>query len=95
MSTSEELDETIECDAHGLGFQTYVCAHLAADPRQKWHFQMPTDQERWPDAWCSGCHEAFQREGEWNERNESELRIKLFCHHCYESHRALGTFIEV
>ena len=91
----KELDKTLECKTHGRAFATYICEHLAANPQQEWYSEIPNEQKRWPDAWCSVCDEAFQSEGEWNERNESKLRIKLFCHHCYESHRAQGTFVEL
>jgi len=86
---------TIECDTHGPAFETYICEHLAANPFQTWFSSAPTKEDPWPDAWCSICHEAYQREGIWNERNEAYLRIKLFCHHCYEAHRTQGNHVEL
>jgi hypothetical protein len=92
----EAMDRaTIECDAHGSAFETYICEHLAANPIQTWFSSARTEADPWPDAWCSICHDAYQREGLWNEKNEAHLRIKLFCHLCYEAHRMLGDHIEV
>ena len=86
---------TIECETHGQAFETFICVHLAADPQQAWYSSEANEEDRWPDSWCSVCHEAYQQQGEWNDKNESGLKVKLFCHRCYESHRAQGTFIEV
>jgi len=83
----------LECDTHGRAFRTYICEHLSAEPRQKWYSKSPTEQELWPDAWCSICYATFERDGEWNDSNAEGLKIKLFCHRCYESHRALGTHV--
>jgi hypothetical protein len=84
-------DETkqLACVTHGSGFSTYVCEHLAANPRQKWFSSEIDDTHKWPDAWCAICDSFFQREGEWNEKNETNLKIKLVCHYCYESMRSL------
>jgi hypothetical protein len=87
MADSEQR-KTIECEMHGPAFQAFICTHLATDPKQIWYSSNASEEDQWPDAWCSLCHEAFQREGEWNDKNENGLAIKLFCHRCYESHRA-------
>jgi hypothetical protein len=78
----------IECSTHGSGFSTYVCEHLQANPAQEWFSQEPDGTNRWPDAWCAACDVFFQEEGEWNEKNESKMKIKLLCHQCYEKARA-------
>ncbi|HEX7665404.1 MAG TPA: hypothetical protein VF407_12855, partial [Polyangiaceae bacterium] len=44
-----------------------------------------SDDDRWPDAWCDLCQAAFEREGEWNERNEPN--ISVICTGCYETRR--------
>lgn len=90
----DRSNDEVECDEHGPGQRTYVCEHLVSDPQQKWFSTFPTDENPWPDAWCSICQKAFQREGEWNDRSEGRLKIKLLCHRCYESRRALGTPME-
>jgi hypothetical protein len=79
--------DDVTCEVHGSAFKTYICEHLAANPKQKW-FSDQHETNEWPDAWCTDCHEKFEREGEWNEKNEAGLRIVLFCHRCYEAHRA-------
>ncbi len=80
--------EQVECATHGSGFQTYVCEHLISNPAQKWFSSEPDDKNKWPDAWCATCNGFFQQEGEWNDKNESNIKIKLLCHHCYERFRS-------
>jgi hypothetical protein len=80
-------DDVVSCDTHGEGQETYVCEHLLANPKQEWFSDVPSGEKPWPDAWCAGCDEVFQEEGEWNERNEGRIKIELLCHHCYESLR--------
>jgi hypothetical protein len=77
----------LNCSTHGVGFTTYVCEHLLADPAQKWFSAEINDDNKWPDAWCTACDVFFQQEGEWNERNESKRKIDILCHHCYETLR--------
>lgn len=89
------MAKTIECDTHGPAFQTLICEHLAANPQQAWYSSKPDEQDQWPDSWCSICHEAYQQHGEWNDVNEAVLTLKLFCHRCYEFHRAQGTAVDV
>ena len=77
-------DNSIQCAVHGDALATYVCEHLAANHNQRWYCDYPSAENRWPDAWCEQCDVEFRREGEWNERNEDKLRVKLICNHCYE-----------
>jgi hypothetical protein len=63
---------------------TFVCGHLAANPKQQWISSPPDESNQWPDAWCAECDALFQEEGEWNESNEKGLNVKILCHHCYE-----------
>jgi hypothetical protein len=90
---SEQTDaatppEQVECATHGSGFETFVCEHLLSNPAQEWFSSEPDDENKWPDAWCAACNTFFQQEGEWNEKNESKMKIKLLCHHCYERFRS-------
>jgi hypothetical protein len=85
---SETAPEEVECATHGKGFQTFVCEHLISSPAQKWFSSEPDDKNKWPDAWCAACNVFFRQEGEWNEKNESNTKIKLLCHHCYERFRS-------
>lgn len=81
----------VDCVTHGSGFATYVCEHLAANPAQEWFSRERDDTHQWPDAWCAICDAFFQQEGEWNEKNEAKLKIKLLCHYCYEKKRSEET----
>ena len=78
----------IKCNTHETGFEAFVCEHLIAEPHQEWFSDLRTEINPWPDAWCAKCDQAFQEEGEWNERNEPKLKIKLICHHCYKQLRS-------
>lgn len=78
----------VECTNHGTGFSTYVCEHLLSNPAQEWFSQEPDEEHKWPDAWCAACDVLFQEQGEWNEKNEARTKIKLLCHHCYETLRS-------
>jgi hypothetical protein len=84
----------VECTDHGTGFASYVCEHLASKPTQEWFSRQVDEEHKWPDAWCLACDSFFQEQGEWNEKNESKIKIKLLCHHCYESLRSQRTVIE-
>jgi hypothetical protein len=74
----------IRCDQHPLAYSTYVCEHLSTNSKQQWFSSEPTEENRWPDAWCAECNKYFEDQGEWNEKNEEALKIKLLCHECYE-----------
>ena len=80
--------KTIVCSAHGDAYPTYLCEHLVANPAQRWHGSYPSQDNPWPDAWCPVCDLEYLKEGEWNDNNEPNLKIKLVCHHCYESFRS-------
>ncbi len=77
----------IGCGEHSEGFATYICEHLVADPSQEWFSATPSESNPWPDAWCARCDEVFQKQGEWNDKNEINAKIKLVCHRCYEAMR--------
>ncbi|MBI3546704.1 MAG: hypothetical protein HY081_08975 [Gammaproteobacteria bacterium] len=81
-------NNALQCAQHGDAFVTYVCKHLVDQPRQRWYCDYPSEDNRWPDAWCQQCDEAFQKEGEWNEKNENATDIKIICNSCYEERLA-------
>ena len=83
-----QLQNEVTCTKHGSGFNTYVCEHLIANPAQEWFSDRATEKNRWPDAWCAACNVHFLEQGEWNDKNESKIKIKLLCHFCYEMLRA-------
>lgn len=85
LSFAESVPQgQIACQTHGTGYETFVCDHLMSNPAQLWFSEDVTDEKQWPDAWCAACDAVFQEEGGWNERNETELKIRLICHRCYE-----------
>ncbi len=84
----------IECGAHGEGFASYVCEHLVSNPAQEWFSEAPTQIKPWPDAWCATCDAFFREQGQWNEKNESKIKIKLLCHRCYERFRSEEPVLE-
>lgn len=84
----------VECTQHGSGFATYVCEHLVSNPAQEWCSRVPDEEHKWPDAWCLACDGFFQEHREWNEKNNSKIKIEVLCHHCYERLRSQGTFTE-
>lgn len=83
-------DNAIQCAEHGEATAAYVCEHLAQNPKQRWYCDYPSEDDPWPDAWCQRCEAEFSKEGAWNENNEGAAKIKLVCHHCYESGHALS-----
>jgi len=78
----------ITCSTHGTAYETYVCKHLIAHPKQRWFCEEIDRENPWPDAWCAACDVFFQEQGEGNEANEKQVNVKLLCHHCYEMLRA-------
>ena len=86
-------NHTIECDTHGSGEVTYVCEHLALNPRREWFGDSPAPSKPYPDAWCSECERVYQEQGAWNDANSDRISIKLLCHRCYSSMRAQATVV--
>jgi hypothetical protein len=80
-----KTDRGVKCHTHGWGEETFICEHLVAHPEQPWFADPPTPENRWPDAWCLQCEQAYQEQGEWNDRNSGRTNIELLCHRCYES----------
>ena len=79
-----EMVEQVKCTTHGSGIATFICEHLFENPTQVWCCREVTEENPWPDAWCKKCDEFFLVEGEWNEGNESKIKVKLLCSGCYE-----------
>ena len=88
LALHDESKRRITCGTHGTAYETFVCEHLIASPEQEWFSEKPSEGNPWPDSWCAACELAFREEGEWNDRNKAKLRIKLLCHHCYQSFRS-------
>lgn len=77
-------DNHISCAEHGDAHATFVCKHIIKNPSQQWFSDFPSENKPWPDAWCAKCDDEYLKEGEWNEKSEPCLEIKIFCSHCYE-----------
>lgn len=84
----DEIELTVECPTHGTSYPTFICKHLNENPIQQWFCVHPTQNNPWPDAWCSECNELYEREGEWNENFDSNIKIELLCDGCYEEKKA-------
>lgn len=87
---AEREPVVVKCETHGSGYETFVCQHLASNPKQEWFPECPSDTNQWPDAWCALCDKYFQEEGQWNEKNSPKLKVRLLCHRCYEKLREHG-----
>jgi hypothetical protein len=74
---------TIVCEEHGASEEAFICQHLLSEPHQLWCSRKPSPDDPCPDAWCLQCDEHFLEQGEWNERNEGKIPIKLVCQGCY------------
>jgi hypothetical protein len=76
----------IQCAEHDKAYSTFVCEHLATSVSQEWFGNFPEED----NAWCAGCNSIFLREGEWNEKNEKEIKLKIICDCCYAGARSLS-----
>jgi len=71
------------------GYQTFVCEHLVAVPGASFGFRTtPMSRTGGPMPGAPHATFFFLEQGEWNDKNESKLKIKLLCHHCYEMLRS-------
>jgi hypothetical protein len=81
--------QSVTCGAHGETPATFMCRHVATGSGCGFHASVQDTTDRWPDAWCDLCEQAFQAAGgEWNEVSEAGLDAQLLCTHCYEAARA-------
>lgn len=79
---------SVHCATHGQAQTTYVCGHLAANPMQQWFCDAPSEDNRWPDAWCQACNSEYLKAGEWNDDNSGGLDLKILCNECYAAKNA-------
>lgn len=80
--------ELVVCGEHGESPSTFACRHVATGVACGFHCSADDPDDRWPDAWCDLCEEAFQAAGGWNEVSEKQADIQLLCCHCYEAARS-------
>jgi len=81
----------VHCDRHGDRREAFVCDHLLRGVRQGF-FAADDPANPHPDAWCSECERVRAAhadvDGEWNEKSEALLRVRLVCGDCYEEIKA-------
>lgn len=84
--------QTVNCATHGKAFETFVCRHLIDGESKQWHSKAPSDDNRWPSAWCEQCHTFYLAHGGWDEEAEKQAdllsNVSLLCNHCYEHLRS-------
>ena len=77
----------VHCETHGDRREAFVCDHLLDGTRQGF-FTADDPGNPHPDAWCSKCEQIRSAyagaDGEWNEKSEALLEVRLVCGDCYE-----------
>jgi hypothetical protein len=86
-SSSTDCHKLVHCDRHGDRREAFVCDHLLHEKRQGFFFGDDPGNPH-PDAWCSKCEKIrlthARADGEWNEKSEALLTVRLVCGDCYE-----------
>ena len=86
-SIAADQHKVVHCERHGDRRQAFVCDHLLHGARQGF-FSADDPGNPHPDAWCSRCEQVRSAhagaDGEWNQKSERLLRVRLVCGHCYE-----------
>jgi hypothetical protein len=86
-SISAEPYKFVHCDKHGDRRESFVCDHLLHGTQQGF-FSGDDPGNPHPDAWCSACEHIrithAGPDGEWNEKSEGLLKVRLVCGDCYE-----------
>lgn len=75
----------IHCAKHGETAAAFVCTHIFSGVGCGFHADDEGDDE-WPDAWCDLCQRTLDRDGDWNDDNNPDIRI--LCTGCYETSRS-------
>ncbi|HEY8227308.1 MAG TPA: DUF2199 domain-containing protein [Pyrinomonadaceae bacterium] len=82
----------IECETHGESEETFVCSHLVGNTAGLgFNRDEPSDDNRFPDAWCDDCDLIRATYGGWNEESEKLTKFQLLCAGCYERARIRNT----
>jgi hypothetical protein len=86
-STSADHYKVVHCDKHGDRREAFVCDHLLHGTRQGF-FSADDPGNPHPDAWCWKCEQLRSAhagaDGEWNEKSEALLKVRLVCGDCYQ-----------
>jgi hypothetical protein len=79
--------KTVHCAKHGDKRKAFVCDHLLHGMNQGF-FSADEEGNPYPDAWCIKCEQTRLTHGgssgEWNEKSEALIKVKLVCGDCYE-----------
>jgi hypothetical protein len=82
----------VQCEIHGKGQETFVCAHLLGDSASLgFNRDEPSVENPFPDAWCDDCELIRAAHDGWNEKTEQLVRISLLCSACYHRARIRNT----
>jgi len=89
---SASLHKTTHCQKHGDRREAFVCDHLLHGAGRGFFAADDEPENPHPDAWCSECDQIRSShsgpDGEWNEKSESLIKVKLVCGDCYEEIKA-------
>lgn len=86
LSESAPQYKVVHCQTHGDKREAFVCDHLLHGTRQGF-FVGDEPGNPYPDAWCSMCDQIRSAhggaDGEWNEKSEALIKVRLVCGDCY------------
>lgn len=89
-------NNTIYCETHGESEKTFVCRHLTEDSAGLgFNREEPTDENRFPDAWCDNCEIICKAHGGWSNEAQKLVEIRMLCSGCYERCRIRNTRTDV
>jgi hypothetical protein len=76
--------ELVSCGRHGARLAAFVCRHLVESLRTGWRVgcHTPNGAANDDQSWCDACERGRGREGEWNDRAEAYVDIRLLCLGC-------------
>jgi hypothetical protein len=81
---------TINCKTHGENcISAVVCGHMVESKPLAVGFVENSDDPNDLQAWCEGCEEMFQREGDKTEAFLEFNRMTIVCTNCYAELRAM------
>jgi hypothetical protein len=79
------MPESVQCATHGESGKTFVCAHLLGETAGLgFNRDDPTDDNRFPDAWCDDCELIRASHNGWSDESQKLVKISLLCAGCYE-----------
>jgi hypothetical protein len=86
------MTDKVQCSIHGNCEATFLCHHLTRDSvGLGFNRNDPTDDDRFPDAWCDDCEIIREAHDGWNEESEKLTKIVLVCSGCYNQARIRNT----